>query len=124
MIFAAKRHCGQEVPASLMYTTHDVSATGSTPSSDDRMSFYCQIRVEKTREHTGNKESILATVTINWQQKGYADNKEGHIGNNNGTLTKRKAYWQQEWYAGNHGILTTKRNLSNSVHRAMSFSRS
>ena len=34
MLFAAKRHCGQEVPASLMYTTHDVSAIGPTPSSD------------------------------------------------------------------------------------------
>jgi hypothetical protein len=95
MIFAAKRHCGQEVPASLMYTTHDVSAIRSTPSSDDRMSFYCQICFERTRWLTGNKEGILATLTIHWKQERYADKKVGHIGNKNSTLAIRRAYWQQ-----------------------------
>jgi hypothetical protein len=41
-------------------------------------------------------EGILATVTINWQQEGYVDNKEGYIDNNNSTLAKRRAYWQHE----------------------------
>jgi hypothetical protein len=80
-----------------MYTTHDVSSIGPTLSSDDRISLYCQIRFERTRSHTGNKEGTLATVTINWQQEGYAD-KEGHIGNNNGTMAKRRAHWQQDGY--------------------------
>jgi len=84
-----------------MYTTQDGQAADPTPSSDDRMSLYCQIRFEKTRRHTGNKEGILATITTNWQQEGYADNKEGHIGNNIGTMAIWRAYWQQEGHADN-----------------------
>jgi hypothetical protein len=81
-----------------MYTRHDVSAIRFTPSS-----LYCQIRFEKRRRHTGNNEGILATVTINWQQEGYAENKEGHIGNNSGTMARRRAYWQQDGYTDTGG---------------------
>jgi hypothetical protein len=97
-----------------MYTTHDVSAIGPTPSSDDRMSLYCQIRFARTRGLTGNKKGVLATVTINWQEEGYADNKEGHIDNNNCTLAKGGvAYWQREWYTDNkEGTLATTKVFS------------
>ena len=79
-----------------MYTTHDVSAIDCTSSSDDRMLLYCQIRYERTRGLTGNKEGILTTITVHWQQG-------GHIDNNNGTLATRSAYWQQAGSADTGG---------------------